>query len=448
MDRPLHGGVDADTDPRGVRKAPVPGRGWKRVRYGLPVVILIAAVAGFAALKMTRPTPPSANTQERTWNVAVETVRPETLTPTLLLYGRLESPRLTELSASIAADVDTVSALAGSTVKRGTILVQLDDRESVLALAEQEAELAEIKAQMESERERHQNDLQALKHEEELVSLSRKEVERTLQLGRTKAASRSQIDEVRAALARQVIALESRSTAIREYPSRLAALEARLAKARARRDRAALDLSRTRVRAPFSGRVTEVFVASGDRVQPGSSLLSLYDTSTLEIRAQIPSSHLHLVRESLERGVKLTARARLDRREVTARLERLGGQVRPGTGGVDGFFRITQGGSWLELGRILELVLSLPSETAAVALPFEAIYGNNRIFRVRDGRMAGLEVERLGEFRTAMGGARALVRSSELRLGDRIVVTQLPNATEGLKVRVEPQGQEMTARPP
>lgn len=439
MDRAVHDDVKTKGDAPGASIATGHRRGWKRARYGLPVVLLVAAVAGLAVLRMTRPTPPPVETQERAWNVEVETVRPETLIPTLLLYGRVQSPRLAALSAAITADVEAVSVLAGSTVEKAALLVRLDDRESVLALAEQEAKLTESEAQIESERERHQNDLQALKHEEELVSLSRREVERALQLGRTKAASRSQIDEARAAFARQVIGLESRSTAIREYPSRMAALEARRAQTRAQRDRAALDLARTRVRAPFAGRVTEVFVSSGDRVRPGTPLLSLYDTSTLEIRAQIPSTHLHLIRGSLDRGVTLTARARLDKREVAAQLERLGGQVRPGSGGVDGFFRITQGGSWLELGRTVELVLSLPPESAAVALPLEAIYGNNRIFRLYEGRMAGLEVERLGEVRSTTGGVRVLVRSPQLRSGDRIVVTQLPNATEGLKVRVEKQ---------
>ncbi|MFZ0256727.1 MAG: HlyD family efflux transporter periplasmic adaptor subunit [Gammaproteobacteria bacterium] len=440
MDRLVGDEVEAPAADPGAPIAPERGRRLKLARYGLPIVILVAAVAGLVTLRMTRPMPPPAQTQERAWNVEVETVRPETLIPTLLLYGRLESPRLTELSASITADVDAVSVLAGSKVEKADVLVRLDDRESALALSEQDAELAEIEAQLESERARHENDLQALKHEEELVSLSRRQVERTLQLGRTNVASRSQIDEARAALARQVMALESRATAIREYPSRMAALEARRAKARARRERGALDLTRTRVRAPFTGRVTEVHVSPGDRVQPGTPLLSLYDPSTLEIRAQIPSSHLHLIRENLDRGAKLTAHAQLDKREVMARLERLGGQVATGSGGVDGFFRITQGGTWIELGRTLELVLALPPESAAIALPFEAVYGNNRIFRLHDGRMAGVEVERLGEVRSATGGVRLLVRSPRLRAGDRIIVTQLPNATDGLKVRV--QGQE------
>lgn len=416
----------------------------KPARYGLPVLILVVALAGFAVLRMTRPLPPPVTPQERAWDVAVETVYPKRLIPTVLLYGRVESTHLTELSAAITADVVRVLNLAGSTVEKDAVVVQLDDRESVLAVAEQQAAVAEIEAQIEAERERHNNDLQALKQEQELVALSRREVERTRELGRTKVASRSQIDEARAALARQVIALQSRTTAIAEYPSRMAALEARRAQAVARRDRAALDLARTRIRSPFDGRVSEVLVSPGDRVQPGAPVLSLYDTSRLEIRAQIPSTHLYRIRQSLERGVPLTARARLDRRAIDARLERLSGQVRTASGGLDGFFRITGDGAWLELGRTLELVLSLPPEPAAVALPFEAVYGNSRIFRVSDGRMEALEVERLGEMRSPSGATSALVRSPQLRPGDRIIVTQLPNATEGLKVRVQPPPTEET----
>ena len=146
MDRPVGDEVDAKADVPGGSLARESDQAWKRVRHGLPVVILLAAVVGHAVLRMTRPLPTAAETQERAWNVEVQTIHPETLTPTLTLYGRVGSPRLTELSAPILADAEAVSARAGSSVEEAAVLVRLDDREGALALAAQQAELAEIEA--------------------------------------------------------------------------------------------------------------------------------------------------------------------------------------------------------------------------------------------------------------------------------------------------------------
>jgi len=50
--------------------------------------------------------------------------------------------------------------------------------------------------------------------------------------------------------------------------------------------------------------------------------------------------------------------------------------------------------------------------------------------------MRTLQVERVGEQRGLDGSTRVLVRSPELQPGDKIVITQLPNAMDGLRVRV------------
>ena len=52
--------------------------------------------------------------------------------------------------------------------------------------------------------------------------------------------------------------------------------------------------------------------------------------------------------------------------------------------------------------------------------------------------MKGVLVERLGEVQTIDGTRRVIVRSDELEAGARVIVTQLPNASDGLKVQVAP----------
>jgi hypothetical protein len=94
------------------------------------------------------------------------------------------------------------------------------------------------------------------------------------------------------------------------------------------------------------------------------------------------------------------------------------------------------GDNLLRLGQFLSLSLSLPKQTRVVALPFEAVYGINRIYKLVDGRMKGLTIERVGEQVLPSGKSQILVRSPALQIGDQVIVTQLPNAMDGLKVRV------------
>ncbi len=69
-----------------------------------------------------------------------------------------------------------------------------------------------------------------------------------------------------------------------------------------------------------------------------------------------------------------------------------------------------------------------------VAVPYAALYGVDRLYVMHEDRMRGVRVEVVGEQRGADGSVRALVRGAELKAGDAVIVTQLPNAVDGLKV--------------
>ncbi len=404
-------------------------------RVIVPVVILLTGAAAYAALKVTRPEPKPIESQEKAWAVVTESVEPRTLSPNLRLFGRTESPRTARLTSGVEADVLNVPAREGERVETGELLVSLDDREVALTLRQHQAEINQIAAEIELEKDKHANDLSALEHEQELLALARKEVERAQRLVKTNVGSQSQLDVARQTVERQIIAVNSRELAIRQYESVLARLESRLRQAEAVRDRSKLDLQRTRVIAPFDGRVTKVSVSIGDRVKNGDPLVSMYDTSTLEIRAQVPTASLPLVRQSLLESRPLTARSRVDGISVKAVLDRISGEVRPGSGGADALFSILEGSPWLPLGRTVELVVELPPVADAVALPLEALYGTSTIYLFEDGQMKGVNVERVGEIHAIGRDRRVLVRSDLLNRGDRVIVTQLPNAIDGLRVR-------------
>ena len=406
------------------------------VRIALPLLILAAGVGGMTALVKSKPEREPLGAEEPSWPVAVAAIEPGTVTPQLVLFALVDSPRVTHLSSAVTADVEAVDVLEGEQVLLDDRLLALDDREIRLVLAQRDAEMAGFEADLEHETLRHRNNLAALKHEEELLVLARREVARASDLAERKVGSQASLDKVRRDEERQMLAVEQRRLAIREHDSRRKQIEAKLAKATAQQSQAMLDLERTRVYPPFAGRITEVFVSPGNRVRPGDRLIALFDSDMLELRAQIPLRYLPVVRAALDRGERLTARALVDGEEVHAVLHRLTARVDRGSGGADGLFRVTQGSAWLQLGRTVEIVLGLSAVQDAVAVPREALYGTDRVFVLDGERMRSIEVERLGETHPDNGDSRVILRSSQLMPSDRLIVTHLPNAIDGLRVRV------------
>lgn len=413
-----------------------PYKAWL-LKAGLPLVILGLAVAGFTLLKATRAVTPPVAAQEKSWGVSALEVTPGRLTPNLLLYGTVEAPKQAEIRAAVTADVARVDVREGQTVAADAPLVVLDERDLALSLRQREADLREIEAQIASERARYAANQEALKRENALLELAKRAVTRAQNLNTRKMISESALDEAFQAVEKQALALNARQLEVDDHTARLAQLQARRARAEALRDQARLDLARAKITAPFAGRVVQAPIAPGDRVRPGDLLLEMYPTDDLEIRAQIPFRALPSVSAALAENQSLSATATVDGQSVTAQLDRLGGEAGQNKGGLDALFRIAEGAQWLTPGRVLTLHMDLPPEENVVALPFEAMYGLDRIYRLEEGRMVALTVERVGEQRNAAGQTQVLARSPDLQAGDRVITTQLPNAITGLKVEVK-----------
>ena len=387
-------------------------------------------------LVKSKPQSAELGAQERAWPVAVVDISPDSVTPQLVLFARVESPRTAHLSAAVTADVQAVDVLEGQGAGPDDRLVALDDRDIRLVLAQRDAELAGLEADLDREKLRHRSDRVALEHEMELLAIAERDVTRARDLAARNAGSRASLDRARRDEEQQMLAVERRKLAISEHAGRRRQIEARIAQARASQSRATLDLERTRIYPPFEGRVAEVFVSPGDRVRPGDRLLTLFDTANLELRAQIPLRYLPIVESALARGETLGARAVVDGFEVHADLHRLTARIGRGSGGADGLFRIGQGDTRLQLGRTVELMMDLPPVPDAVAAPREALYGTDRVFVLDGERMKRVAVERRGETHPRDGNGRVILHSPDFKPSDRLIVTHLPNAIDGLKVRV------------
>ncbi len=406
-------------------------------RLLIPAAILLAALTIAALLITSKPKAKPVVVEEKAWLVSAEQVTPAPLVPSLTLYGRVESLWSSSLTSGVTADVLEVAVIEGEDVAKGDLLVRLDDRDARLLLAQHRAELQEAEARIAVENSKHAANLQALPRERRLLTLARNEVNRLQGLVKKKVSAQSALDNARQAAERQAIALLTREQTVNEHAARLAEQQAKLARTQAKMEQAELELERCNVRSLFNGRISQVMVAPGKRVRSGDKLLQLYDTDALVIRAQLPNRHISTVRRALRDGKEIAVSGMLDAEKVNASLLTLAGEVSGRTGGVEALFQISKGATTLQQGRFIRIDLQLPELAGLVALPHEAIYGTDKVYVLdAESRMRQQRVERVGEQRLSENETRVLVRSTQLSANSKVITTQLPNAIDGLLIRV------------
>jgi len=398
-----------------------------------PLVTIMIAIAIFVTLKQTKPEKIVVQKPEKVWRVSTVPVNFQQLSPEITLYGRVETPRKSTLKSALVADVVSVSVLEGQEVKIDQHLIKLDDIDVTLLLEQRKADLAEINALIRSEYERFKRDDGLLEQESQLLTLAEKSVARAKKLEQSRLASQSSLDDALASMQRQLLTLKRLNYDIAEHPARIAQLTARKQRAQSLIQQAEVNLKRSTIVAPFTGRVSKLNVAVGDRLREGDSLLTIYDIENLEVRAQVPGRYISQVKQLISQNYDLIASSNVNGQFISFKLERLSGEVQLDSGGIDGLFRMMNDHD-LALGSFVELKLKLGQQKDVVALPFNALYGLNHVYRLNDGYLESITITRIGEYTNDSGEKQILLRGDNLVEGDQLVSTQLPNAITGLRV--------------
>ena len=398
-------------------------------KFLLPVVVLSIAVGSFQYLKANKPERKPPQLREKVWQVETITATKQSLAPLVRLYGRVESRNLVRAGAAQKSIVTRVLVKDGDRVTTGDILLELDRRDFETAVTRADAELANLSSQLQDSDIRHQTNLLALASERRLLDLYRDEVTRLEQLKQNNLSSESTLNEAKRNLEKQQIAVQTRKLEVDRYPATRLSIEARNKQAMATLEEARLALERSRITAPFDGIVKQVNVSIGDQVASSQVLLEVYSPESLEIRAHLPQKYIASVQQALNNNHSIAANVSGQSDSVS--LLRTAGESE--ATGIDIFFNTSEQSRH---GELLTLELRLPEQGGALAIPYQAIYGNSRIYRIADSRLEAVNVETLGQLRTQNGDMMLLVGGEQLRDGDQIVTTHLPNAVTGLLVKV------------
>lgn len=413
-----------------------------------PVLILGGAVLIAIVLIVSRPRDIPVERPERAWVVDVIHVEKRTLRPTLEIFGSVQSPQDTELSAGIDSLVMQVPVRDGESVEGGQALVLLDGRDAELTMQQQQADVLEIEAQMDFGKRRLERSGQALQREQELLELTKSRADRAAELAKEGLLSQADLDTSSENLKRQELAVNQAELEVEESQIRMREFEAQLTRARALREQARLDVERATIAAPFPGVISDLTVSVGDRVRKGDPLMRLQNPAAIEVRAQIPARYADAVSDGLANALSMPVQVENGDQTIAAEIVRISGQTREGSGGVDTFIGFATPPLGLRLGSTVRVLLDLPPEDNVIAVPAESLYGRNRLYKLVDDRMQMIDVDPVGDRALPDGRTEVIIRSSLLTNNDRVIVTKLANAADGLLVRVAGAGPTRAAGRP
>jgi membrane fusion protein (multidrug efflux system) len=265
------------------------------------------------------------------------------------------------ISSDVTGRVIEVGPAESSSVRRGDVLIRISRRPFEIALAEAEAQLAAARLQARERTSTTSGKAADVSGKREAVAFARTELARQQRLVTDGFATRARLEAAQFALAKADSELNS---ALADEASASAAangagsgLHPLVLAAMAARDKAAFDLSRTTIKAPGDGIVSQT-----DKVLPGQIILTGVPTMTLMlsdrrwVEANFKETDLEHMRVGQRATVKLDAYPGVP---LEGRVESIGA----GTGSEFSVLPAQNAtGNWVKVVQRVPVRISLPSD--------------------------------------------------------------------------------------
>ena len=180
----------------------------------------------------------------------------------ILAYGKMEASQQVDVGAQVSGQIQKMHVTLGESVKKGELLVEIDDLPQQNALRDSEARLKNMIASK-------------VAKEAQLIN-ARINLDRQKNLIKNGATTQSEYDLAEANL--------------KVYEAEVEALVAQIAQAQIALDTAEIDLGYTKITSPMDGVVVATVVKEGQTVnstQTAPTIVKVADLSVMTIKAQI-----------------------------------------------------------------------------------------------------------------------------------------------------------------
>lgn len=404
----------------------------RRVVVSLIMIAALLSLGGGVLALLVSSKPQAVSSIHERGPLAVEVVRvaAQDLVEPIIAYGTARAEHFAWIAAQVPGQiVERLESLkVGRSVRKGEVLIRIDEREHQQRLKRAQSALRADTAALE------QLDIEAA-NLTRLIDIARSEAQaaerehaRVRDLVERGVSGPREYDQALAAheRSRRVLAeLENQEAVL---PKRRERQEAACALRQAELEISRLNVQRCSVAAAFDGRIEQVRVESGEHVGTGDPLFSLLDPRRIEVPVELPVS----LRERVAVGAACTLT--LDSapgRSWSGKVDRIAAVASERSRMFQAFVEIDNAAQEQQLmpGMFVRAEIAGPKWTNVIVIPRAAIH-DQRVFVVSDGRARLRSVRvrrRLLDLSIVVG----------LRDGDLVITSNFDALSDGAPVRAE-----------
>ncbi len=410
--------INHSTSPTANNNKPTKSTSKKRKLLISAVIIVVTT----ALIMVINGNPPKSKrfkpSKAAQMTVAIQVLTPQPYQVMVESFGTVKPRTQSMLFAQVSGQINQVSAQFrdGGFFEQGDILIQLDDRDHQAEVKIAQASLLSAKQNLLEEKAR---------------------------------ANQAQADWQRLGNGKNASALVLRQP---QYD----AAQAQVLSAQAQLDKAKLALERTRIIAPYAGRILKKQVDLGQVISSNTQLATIYAVDYVEIRLPIKNKDLALInlpeeyRDIGEQGSK---------NDVTLTSDLIGHQVWRGkiirtesaideqsqqlyvVAQINHPYEATNTqGAPIKIGQYVSAQITGKTITDALVIPSSAIYQGSYVYIVENNLLMRKEIT-LGW----QNGTQAIVQSG-LNMGDQLVLTSLGQVSSGTPVAIAGKELEKKSR--
>lgn len=422
------------------------------LRLLMPLAVLGGSVAIGFYLLQTAPEPKRRPHNQAAPMVEVLEVQPGSYTVKVKSRGTVTPRTKSTLVSEVAGRIVEASSnfRNGGFFGAREILLSIDPAEYKLAAANIDAELKGVEARLSELELTAENLKMSIDIESRHLELAKKQYRRNGELHKDGTVAKFVMEQSEQEYLTRNASLQSLKNSLNLVPAQRQTLEAERNLKLVQRETAQLDLARTRILAPYAGRILEKQADLGQSVSKGSSLATIYAVDFAEVRLPITdrqSVFLDLPENFREESTPISSELPVTlfpvmggkKDQWQGRIVRTEGTIDTQTRQLfvvaqvdDPYGRQSDGKSPLKVGQFVEAEIQGRTLSGVFVLPRKAVRANDEIFLVTpESRIHRKRVE------VAWRDEEHVIVTSGLQPGDRLSLTALPYAPDEAPVTIK-----------